>query len=33
MKDLKLDKIQQFVLDECDKCLDKVDMRKEKRRS
>ena len=28
-KDLKLDKIQQFVLDECDKCLDKVDMRKD----
>ncbi|CAE7872797.1 RH56 [Symbiodinium microadriaticum] len=27
--DLKLDKIQQFVLDECDKCLDKVDMRKD----
>ena len=24
-----MDKIQQFVLDECDKCLDKVDMRKE----
>ena len=30
-EDLKLDKIQQFVLDECDKCLDKVDMRKEPR--
>ena len=29
MQDLKLDKIQQFVLDECDKCLDKVDMRKD----
>ncbi|CAE7412467.1 AIP1 [Symbiodinium pilosum] len=28
-KDLKLDKLQQFVLDECDKCLDKVDMRKD----
>lgn len=28
-QDLKLDKIQQFVLDECDKCLDKVDMRKD----
>ena len=31
-QDLKLDKIQQFVLDECDKCLDKVDMRKDGRR-
>ena len=29
-EDLKLDKIQQFVLDECDKCLDKVDMRKDR---
>jgi ATP-dependent RNA helicase UAP56/SUB2 len=28
-KDLKLDKISQFVLDECDKCLDKLDMRKD----
>merc|ERR1712046_243319 len=28
-KDLKLDKLQQFVLDECDKCLDKLDMRKD----
>merc|ERR1719432_462121 len=28
-KDLKLDKIAQFVLDECDKCLDKLDMRKD----
>ena len=27
-KDLKLDKLSQFVLDECDKCLDKPDMRK-----
>merc|ERR1712025_898464 len=27
-KDLKLDKLTQFVLDECDKCLDKLDMRK-----
>merc|ERR1712205_149293 len=27
-KDLKLDKLSQFVLDECDKCLDKLDMRK-----
>merc|ERR1711959_511821 len=26
-KDLKLDKLAQFVLDECDKCLDKLDMR------
>merc|ERR1712137_1282279 len=26
-KDLKLDKLTQFVLDECDKCLDKLDMR------
>merc|ERR1711871_1590124 len=26
-KDLKLDQLSQFVLDECDKCLDKVDMR------
>merc|ERR1712078_535476 len=28
-KDLKLDKLGQFVLDECDKCLDKLDMRKD----
>merc|ERR1712153_74087 len=28
-KDLKLDKLAQFVLDECDKCLDKIDMRKD----
>merc|ERR1712187_630966 len=28
-KDLKLDKITQSVLDECDKCLDKLDMRKD----
>jgi len=28
-KDLKLDQLTQFVLDECDKCLDKVDMRKD----
>jgi len=28
-KDLKLDKATQFVLDECDKCLDKLDMRKD----
>merc|ERR1712195_38415 len=28
-KDLKLDKCAQFVLDECDKCLDKLDMRKD----
>merc|ERR1712072_1610317 len=28
-KDLKLDKLSQFVLDECDKCLDKLDMRKD----
>merc|ERR1712228_1020713 len=27
--DLKLDKLTQFVLDECDKCLDKLDMRKD----
>ena len=27
-KDLKLEKLTQFVLDECDKCLDKLDMRK-----
>eukprot|EP00913_Durusdinium_trenchii_P008352 g7845.t1 len=27
--DLKLDKLQHFVLDECDKCLDKIDMRKD----
>merc|ERR1712186_312779 len=27
-KDLKLDKLTHFVLDECDKCLDKIDMRK-----
>lgn len=29
-EDLKLDKLQHFVLDECDKCLDKMDMRKER---
>ena len=29
MKDLKLEKLQHFVLDECDKCLDKIDMRKD----
>merc|ERR1711862_728023 len=28
-KDLKLDKLSQFVLDECDKCLEKLDMRKD----
>jgi ATP-dependent RNA helicase UAP56/SUB2 len=28
-KDIKLDKLTQFVLDECDKCLDKLDMRKD----
>jgi len=28
-KDLKLDKLSQFVLDECDKCVDKIDMRKD----
>merc|ERR1712196_151381 len=28
-KDLKLDKCTQIVLDECDKCLDKLDMRKD----
>merc|ERR1712086_517955 len=28
-KDLKLDKLTQFVLDEYDKCLDKLDMRKD----
>merc|ERR1712127_1038211 len=28
-KDLKLDKLTQFVLDECDKCLDKLGMRKD----
>merc|ERR1712127_27613 len=28
-KDLKLDKCSQFILDECDKCLDKLDMRKD----
>merc|ERR1712087_265468 len=28
-KDLKLDKVSQFVLDECDKCVDKLDMRKD----
>merc|ERR1719377_437704 len=28
-KDLKLDKLTQFVVDECDKCLDKLDMRKD----
>merc|ERR1719247_1682082 len=28
-KDLKLDKLSQFILDECDKCLDKLDMRRD----
>merc|ERR1712226_1631288 len=28
-KDLKLDKLTQFVLDECDKCLEKLDMRQD----
>merc|ERR1712203_558260 len=28
-KDLKLEKLSQFVLDECDKCVDKLDMRKD----
>jgi len=28
-KGLKLDKLTQFVLDECDKCVDKLDMRKD----
>jgi ATP-dependent RNA helicase UAP56/SUB2 len=28
-KDLKMDKLTQFILDECDKCLDKLDMRKD----
>mmetsp|Transcript_93354 Transcript_93354/g.194793 ORF Transcript_93354/g.194793 Transcript_93354/m.194793 type:complete len:418 (+) Transcript_93354:115-1368(+) len=28
-KDLSLEKVTQFVLDECDKCLDKLDMRKD----
>merc|ERR1712125_57557 len=28
-KDLKLDKLTHFVLDECDKCLDKLDMRRD----
>merc|ERR1712166_217089 len=28
-KDLNLDKMTQFVLDECDKCLEKLDMRKD----
>merc|ERR1711920_322838 len=28
-KDLKLDKLTQFVLDECDRCVDKLDMRKD----
>merc|ERR1711971_1270864 len=28
-KDLKLDKVNQFVLDECDKCLEKLDMRRD----
>ena len=27
----KLDKLSQFVLDECDMCLDKLDMRKDVR--
>ena len=30
-KDLKFDEPSQFVLDECDKCLDKLDMRKDVR--
>merc|ERR1712206_32309 len=29
MGDLKLDKLSQFVLDECDKCLEKLDMRRD----
>merc|ERR1712159_869967 len=29
MGDLNLEKLTQFVLDECDKCLDKVDMRRD----
>ena len=33
LQDLKLDKLQHFVLDECDKCLDKVDMRKDRTQS
>merc|ERR1711908_248110 len=28
-KDLKMDKLTQFILDECDKCVDKLDMRKD----
>merc|ERR1711920_383511 len=28
-KEVKLDKVTQFVLDECDKCLEKLDMRKD----
>merc|ERR1711862_933651 len=28
-KDLKLDNVSQFVLDECDKCLEKLDMRRD----
>merc|ERR1712107_867473 len=28
-KEVKLEKLTQFVLDECDKCLDKLDMRKD----
>merc|ERR1719436_402682 len=28
-KDLKLDKLTHFVLDECDKCLEKLDMRRD----
>merc|ERR1719284_1868539 len=28
-KDLKLENLTQFVLDECDKCLDKLDMRRD----
>merc|ERR1711972_71379 len=28
-KDLKVDKLTQFILDECDKCVDKLDMRKD----
>merc|ERR1712029_1086040 len=28
-KELKLDNVSQFVLDECDKCLEKLDMRRD----
>merc|ERR1719335_1353352 len=28
-KDLKLEKLTHFVIDECDKCLDKLDMRRD----